>query len=88
MRGMPDRSRRSGWPANPEKGAECDVPPPRLVICCFPGIPAESAGAMFFMSPGSPVVWRTTMMVPHLPKGDSDRGDSYDPFPCPSDRNM
>jgi hypothetical protein len=40
------------------------------------GIPADTAGAMFFMSAGSPVGWRTTMIVLHLPKGDSDSGDS------------
>ena len=30
-------------------------PLPRPVPYCFPGIPAENAGTMFFMSPGSPV---------------------------------
>ena len=64
------------------------IPPPRPVSYYFAGIPAESAGTMFFMSAGSPVGWRTTMTVLHFPKGDSDRGDSYDPFPCPSARNV
>ena len=65
-----------------------EAPPPRPVPYCFLGIPAENAGTMFFMSPGSPVGWRTTMTMLHLPKGDSDREDSYEPFPCPSDRNV
>src|SRR3990170_4818687 len=61
--------------------------PPRRAAYCFVGIPAESAGTMFFMSLASPVGCRTTMSMLHLPNGDSDRGASYDPLPCPSVRN-
>ncbi len=64
------------------------VHPPRRFPYCFLGIPAESAGTMFFMSAGSPVEWRTTMIMLHLPKGDSDRVASYDPLPSPSVRNV
>ncbi len=64
------------------------IPLRHSLLYRFPGIPTENAGAMFFMSPGSPEVWRTIMIIPHFPIGDSGREDSYDPLPCPSDRNM